>query len=160
MFITVLHGEHKADIFNVRCKVRLLLDCIKSRCGYEEEGEIELADETGQIKNLILNQHRCAAELLGERETYVLLSVARGENSSKIEFTPRLQDDSVVNQKFLAKLGSWQDPKAPSPRVKSRKTHHKKSTLDIPAVDGLRNHSPHGSRTRTPMTSPRQSRRL
>ncbi|XP_060107315.1 uncharacterized protein CXorf65 homolog [Heteronotia binoei] len=160
MFITVLHGENKADIFNIHCKVRLLLDGIKSRCGCEEKGEVELADETGQIKNLLLNQHRCAAELLSERETYVLLSVARGETSSGVEFTPLLQDDSVVNHKFLAKLGSWQDPKAPSPKVKSRKTHHKKSALDVPAVDGLRNHSPHGGRTRTPISSPRQSRKF
>uniref|UniRef100_A0ACB8EY79 Uncharacterized protein n=1 Tax=Sphaerodactylus townsendi TaxID=933632 RepID=A0ACB8EY79_9SAUR len=121
MFIIVLHGENKADIFNSHCKVQILLDCIKSHCGCKEEG---------------------------------------GENSSKVDFTPLLQDDSVVNQKFLAKLGSWQDPKAPSPRVKPRKTHHKKASLDIPAMDGLRNHSPLDSRTRTPNASPRQSRKL
>ncbi|XP_048369141.1 uncharacterized protein CXorf65 homolog isoform X2 [Sphaerodactylus townsendi] len=160
MFIIVLHGENKADIFNSHCKVQILLDCIKSHCGCKEEDEIELADETGQVKNLLLNRHRCAAEFLAERETYVVLSVARGENSSKVDFTPLLQDDSVVNQKFLAKLGSWQDPKAPSPRVKPRKTHHKKASLDIPAMDGLRNHSPLDSRTRTPNASPRQSRKL
>ncbi|XP_054854624.1 uncharacterized protein CXorf65 homolog [Eublepharis macularius] len=157
MFITVLHGENKADIFNIHCKVQLLLDFIKSYCGCEEEGEIELADETGQVKNLLLNRHRCAADLLGERETYVLLSVTKGENSSEVEFIPLLQDDNVVNPKFLAKLQSWQDPKAPSPRVKSRRNHHKKASLDIPAVDGLRNHSPHGGRTRTPNVSPKQS---
>ncbi|XP_061449374.1 uncharacterized protein CXorf65 homolog [Rhineura floridana] len=158
MFITVLHGENRADIFNIHCKVQRLLDGIKHRCGCENEDEVELADESGQVKNLLQNKHRSAAELLGERETYVLLGVARGERPSVIEFKPLLKDDCIINPKFLAKLESWQDHKTPSPRVKSRKTL-KKATLDIPAVEGLRNHSPHGSRARTPISSPKQSRK-
>ncbi|KAF7241230.1 hypothetical protein EYD10_12286, partial [Varanus komodoensis] len=131
MFITVLHGESKADIFNIHCKVQRLLDGIKHRCGCEDEDEIELADESGQVKNLLQNKHRSAAEILGERETYVLLAMT-------------------------TKLGNWQDRPVPSPRMKSRRTH-KKSTLDISTAEGLQNHSPRGSKAWTPATSPKQS---
>ncbi|XP_028563979.2 uncharacterized protein LOC114585458 isoform X2 [Podarcis muralis] len=149
MFVTVLHGENRADIFNIHCEVQRLLDGIKRRCGCEDEDDIELADESGQVKNLLQNKQRSATELLGER----------GERPSKRVFTPLLKDESIINAKFLAKLESWQERKVPSPRVKSRKTH-KKATLDIPAAEGLRNHSPHSSRTRTPVASPKQSRKL
>ncbi|XP_033028374.1 uncharacterized protein CXorf65 homolog isoform X4 [Lacerta agilis] len=126
MFVTVLHGENRADIFNIHCEVQRLLDGIKRRCGCEDEDDIELADESGQVKNLLQNKQRSATELLGEREAYVLLGVTRGERPSMRVFTPLLKDESVINAKFL----------------------------------GLRNHSPHGSRTRTPVASPKQSRKL
>ncbi|XP_062816996.1 uncharacterized protein CXorf65 homolog isoform X2 [Anolis carolinensis] len=134
MFITVLHGEHKADIFNIHCKVQILLDGIKHRCGCEDEEEIDLADESGQVKNLLQNKHRSAIELLEERETYVLLGIT------------------------ITKLAAWQEQKKPSPRMKSKRAH-RRSNLDIPAAVGLRNHSPHGSRTRTPIGSPKSSRK-
>nr|XP_060643429.1 uncharacterized protein CXorf65 homolog [Anolis sagrei ordinatus]XP_060643430.1 uncharacterized protein CXorf65 homolog [Anolis sagrei ordinatus]XP_060643432.1 uncharacterized protein CXorf65 homolog [Anolis sagrei ordinatus] len=160
MFITVLHGEHKADIFNIHCQVQILLDGIKRRCGCEDEEEIDLADESGQVKNLLQNKHHSAAELLGERETYVLLGIAtNNERPSEAGFIPLLKDEIIINSRFLAKLATWQEQKKPSPRMKSRRAH-KKSTLDIPAAGGLRNHSPHGSRTRTPLGSPKQSRKF
>lgn len=158
MFITLLHGENNADIFNIHCQVQLLLDGIKKHCAYTE-GEIELADESGQVKNLLQNRHRCAAELLTERETYILLSAARGATSSDVVFTPLLKDDSIINPKFLAKLSNCQDPKTPSAKVKSRRTH-KKATVDITATDGLQNPSSHGNRARTPIASPKQSRKF
>ncbi|KAM3830735.1 uncharacterized protein CXorf65 homolog [Vipera latastei] len=158
MFITVLHGEHKADLFNIHCKVQILLDGIKHRCGCEGKEEIELADESGQVKNLLQNKYRYATELLGERETYVLLSVTNGEKASESEFRPLLKDEHIINPKFLAKLGSCQEHKGPSPKMKSRRIH-RKSTLDIPTAEGIRNASPHGSRTRTPNVSPKQSKK-
>ncbi|XP_062995217.1 uncharacterized protein CXorf65 homolog [Elgaria multicarinata webbii] len=159
MFVTVLHGENKADIFNIHCKVQLLLDGIKHHCGCEDEDEIELADESGQIKNLLQNKHRSAMELLGERESYVLLAVASSERPSEMEFTPLLKDENIINPKFLAKLGNCQDHKVPSPKMKIRKSH-KKSTLDVTVAEGLRNHSPHSSKARTPTASPKQSRKI
>uniref|UniRef100_A0A2H6NCA6 Uncharacterized protein n=1 Tax=Micrurus carvalhoi TaxID=3147026 RepID=A0A2H6NCA6_9SAUR len=155
MFITVLHGEQKANLFNIHCKVQILLDGIKHRCGCEDKEEIELADESGQVKNLLQNKYHYATELLGERETYVLLHVTNGEKLSETEFRPLLKDEHIINPKFLAKLGSCEEHKGPSPRMKSRRIH-RKSTLDIPTAEGLRNPSPHGSRTNV---SPKQSKK-
>ncbi|XP_044852663.1 uncharacterized protein CXorf65 homolog [Mauremys mutica] len=103
MFVTVLHGENEKTLFNIHCKVQLLLESIKHCCGYENEGEIELADVSGQVKNLLQNQHCYASELLSERETCVLLGVTRGEGSSEVIFTPLLKDEGVINPKFLGK---------------------------------------------------------
>ncbi|KAE8591945.1 hypothetical protein XENTR_v10018611 [Xenopus tropicalis] len=75
MFITVLYGDNEEALFNINCKVQLLLESIKTCCHYDNEGEVELADESGQVKNLLENPQRYASEFLNERETCVLLSV-------------------------------------------------------------------------------------
>ncbi|XP_074018634.1 uncharacterized protein CXorf65 homolog [Numenius arquata] len=130
MFITVLHGENKKTLFNSQCKVQLLLESIKRCCGCEKEGEIELADENGQVKNLLQNQDRYASQLLSEREFCVLLKVTRHEGSQEAVFTPLLKDLSIVTPKFLAKLGKREDLKVSPTRVKSRK-YGKQATLPL-----------------------------
>ncbi|ETE62183.1 Multiple epidermal growth factor-like domains protein 6, partial [Ophiophagus hannah] len=74
--------EQKANLFNIHCKIQILLDGIKHRCGREDKEDIELADESGQVKNLLQNKYHYATELLGERETYVLLHVTSISNTS------------------------------------------------------------------------------
>nr|XP_042707859.1 uncharacterized protein CXorf65 homolog [Chrysemys picta bellii] len=160
MFITVLHGENEKTLFNIHCKVQLLLESIKHCCGYENEGEIELADVSGQVKNLLQNQHCYASELLSEREICVLLSVTRGEGSSEVVFTPLLKDEGVINPKFLAKLCNWEDSKVSSTRVKSKKAGKKPTVLlELPSAEGKRSPSPQGNRTKSMISSPKQSRR-
>ncbi|TFK02602.1 transmembrane protease serine 9 [Platysternon megacephalum] len=122
-------------------------------------GEIELADVSGQVKNLLQNQHCYASELLSEREICVLLSVTRGEGSSEVVFTPLLKDEGVINPKFLAKLGNWEDSKVSSTRVKSKKAGKKTVLLEVPSAEGKRSPSPQGNRTKTMVSSPKQSRR-
>ncbi|XP_067910429.1 uncharacterized protein CXorf65 homolog isoform X2 [Heterodontus francisci] len=75
MFITVLYGDNEHALFNSYCKTQVLLDCIKQNCCYETEAEVDLADESGQVKNLLQNQHSYASEILTEREVYILLGV-------------------------------------------------------------------------------------
>ncbi|XP_069804724.1 uncharacterized protein CXorf65-like [Dendropsophus ebraccatus] len=125
MFITVLYGDSEELLFNINCKVQLLLESIKNLCHYENEGDIELADDSGQVKNLLENQQRYASEILGERETLVLLAVTRSPDSPDVIFTPLLNDDSIVNAKFLAKLGNWGDSKVSSRKLKSKKSNRK-----------------------------------
>ncbi|XP_067420613.1 uncharacterized protein CXorf65 homolog isoform X2 [Emydura macquarii macquarii] len=136
MFITVLYGENEKALFNIHCKVQLLLESIRRCCGCENEGEIELADDSGQVKNLLQNQHCYASELLSEREICVLLSVTRHEGSSEAVFTPLLKDEGVINPKFLAKLGNWEDSKVSSTRVKSKKAAKKTNVLlGVPSTE-------------------------
>ncbi|XP_069597154.1 uncharacterized protein CXorf65-like isoform X2 [Ranitomeya imitator] len=136
MFITVLYGESEETLFNINCKVQLLLESIKHLCHYENEGEIELADEGGQVKNLQENQQRYASELLGERETCVLLAVTRSPDSSDIIFTPLLNDDTVVNAKFLAKLGNWGESKDSSRKLKTKKSNRKGTVVISTSPEG------------------------
>ncbi|XP_063211371.1 uncharacterized protein CXorf65 homolog isoform X1 [Chroicocephalus ridibundus] len=136
MFITVLHGENEKALFNIQCKVQLLLESIKRCCGCEKEGEIELADENGQVKNLLQNQDHYASQLLSEREFYVVLKVTRHEGSQEAVFTPLLKDHSIVTPKFLAKLGKREDLKVSPTRVKSRK-YSKQAVLplEVPSTE-------------------------
>ncbi|XP_063799877.1 uncharacterized protein CXorf65 homolog [Pseudophryne corroboree] len=130
MFITVLYGDNEEILFNINCKVQLLLESMKNSCHYGNEGDVELADDSGQVKNLLDNQQRYANELLRERETCVLLAVTRPPDSSDVIFTPLLNDDTIVNSKFLAKLGNWGESKDSSRKTKSRKSN-KKATVVI-----------------------------
>ncbi|XP_075765789.1 uncharacterized protein CXorf65 homolog [Pelodiscus sinensis] len=160
MFITVLHGENEKALFNIHCKVQLLLESIKHGCSCENEDDIELADVSGQVKNLLQNQHRCASELLSEREICVLLRVTNGGGSSEAVFTPLLKDEGIINPKFLAKLGNWEDSKVSSTGVKAKKAGKKTSVLlEIPSEEGKQNPSPQGNRTKIIVSSPKQSRR-
>ncbi|XP_040287021.1 uncharacterized protein CXorf65 homolog [Bufo bufo] len=129
MFVTVLYGDSEEMLFNINCKVQLLLECMKNSCHYENEGEIELADGSGQVKNLLENQQCYANELLSERETCVLLAVNRSPDSSDVIFTPLLNDDTIVNAKFLAKLGNWGESKYSSRKLKSKKSNRKNTVV-------------------------------
>ncbi|XP_069080541.1 uncharacterized protein CXorf65 homolog isoform X2 [Pleurodeles waltl] len=103
MFVTVLHGDNEEALFNIHCRVQLLLEGIKRTCHCEPEVEIELADENGQIKNLLENRHCYASEILSERETCILLAVS-------------------------PKLGNWGESKSSSSRTKSKR-HSRKSVV-------------------------------
>ncbi|XP_063211373.1 uncharacterized protein LOC134524959 isoform X3 [Chroicocephalus ridibundus] len=119
-----LFTENEKALFNIQCKVQLLLESIKRCCGCEKEGEIELADENGQVKNLLQNQDHYASQLL------------RHEGSQEAVFTPLLKDHSIVTPKFLAKLGKREDLKVSPTRVKSRK-YSKQAVLplEVPSTE-------------------------
>ncbi|XP_031762494.1 uncharacterized protein CXorf65 homolog isoform X2 [Xenopus tropicalis] len=146
MFITVLYGDNEEALFNINCKVQLLLESIKTCCHYDNEGEVELADESGQVKNLLENPQRYASEFLNERETCVLLSVT---SSTEAIFTPLLNDDEIVNTKFLAKLGNWGETKASSRRSKSRKGNKKNVVLISTPTEVKQNTSPRKRSTKS-----------
>ncbi|XP_048471389.1 uncharacterized protein CXorf65 homolog isoform X3 [Rhincodon typus] len=109
MFVTVLYGDNEHALFNTLCKIPVLLDCIKQNCHYETEAEVDLADETGQVKNLSQNQHCYASDILTEREVYILLGVNKPNRASTPVYVPLLNNDDIVNSKFLAKLGARLD---------------------------------------------------
>ncbi|XP_036599199.1 uncharacterized protein CXorf65 homolog isoform X2 [Trichosurus vulpecula] len=103
MFITILHGDHEKTLFNSHCKVEALLNSIKQCCGCEPEGMIELADENGQLKNLLQYRQLYASELLKPRETYIPFTVKQPEGSLEPVFVALLKDDEVIDSKLLGK---------------------------------------------------------
>ncbi|KAM4651327.1 uncharacterized protein CXorf65 homolog [Discoglossus pictus] len=142
MFITVLFGDNEEALFNINCRAQLLLESIKTCCHYENEGEVELADESGQVKNLLENPHRYAFEFLNERETCVLLAVTRSQDSSEPIFSPLLNDDAIVNSKFLTKLGNWGDSRGSGRKLKSKKSNRKTPVIISPSPEGKQITSP------------------
>ncbi|XP_010402194.1 uncharacterized protein CXorf65 homolog isoform X1 [Corvus cornix cornix] len=148
MFITVLHGENEKALFNINCKVQPLLDSIKHCCGCEEGDEIELADEHGQVKNLLQHQEHYGWQLLQERELCVLLKVTRQEGSQEAVFTPLLKNQSIVTPKFLAKLGKSEDSKVSLARGKTRNYGKKANLLlEAPSTAGKKS-QPQGSKNK------------
>ncbi|KAM9299009.1 uncharacterized protein CXorf65 homolog [Gastrophryne carolinensis] len=129
MFITVLYGDNEEMLFNINCPVQLLLESMKSCCHCHPEGDVDLADENGQLKNLREQQQRYANEILEERETCVLLAVTKAQDPSDVVFTPLLNEDSIVNAKFLAKLGNWGEYKDPNRKTKPRKSNRKTTVV-------------------------------
>ncbi|XP_068936773.1 uncharacterized protein CXorf65 homolog isoform X2 [Petaurus breviceps papuanus] len=101
MFITILHGDHEKTLFNSHCKGEVLLNSIKQCCGCKPEVMIELADESGHLKNLLQNPHLYASELLKPRETYIPFTVTRPEDSSEPVFVALLKDDEIIDSKLL-----------------------------------------------------------
>ncbi|XP_051896124.1 uncharacterized protein CXorf65 homolog isoform X2 [Pristis pectinata] len=114
MFITVLYGDNEHAHFNTYCKTQILLDYIKQNCHYETEADIDLANKNGEVQNLLQNQHGYASDALTGREVYVLVSVNRPVSPSKPRYTPLLNNDNIVNSKFLAKLGVRLDSRSQS----------------------------------------------
>lgn len=139
MFITVLYGDHEQALFNIQCQTVLLLDCIKHNCHCENEEEIDLADKSGQVKNLSQNERRYASEVLNEREELILISVSRSSGSSPV-YTPMLNDRDL-GSKFLTTLGNKGDTKVTLNRTKklSRKNP---SSPSSPGADGKHGSSP------------------
>ncbi|XP_078054997.1 uncharacterized protein LOC144479861 isoform X2 [Mustelus asterias] len=152
MFITVLYGDNECALFNSFCKTQILLDCIKRNCHYETEAEVDLADNSGQAKNLPENQHCYASDILIEREVYILLGVNRPACASTPVYIPLLNNDNIVNFKFLPKLGARLDLLGQSQG--KAKTMRKKSPSPSPSrsstADGKQSISPQGRGKNTP----------
>ncbi|XP_043853082.1 uncharacterized protein CXorf65 homolog [Dromiciops gliroides] len=134
MFITILHGDHEKTLFNSHCKVEALLNSIKQYCGCEPEGMIELADESGQLKNLLQYPQLYASELLKPRETYIPFTVTRPEDSSEPVFVALLKDDEVVDSKFLATLRLAENSNSPVSEKQTKSGKTKRKTLTAEAL--------------------------
>lgn len=107
VYITVSYGASQEQIFNPNCRTSLLLKNIRHRCKCDTE-DIELSDESGNIKNLRDPgfAQRYASELLDERERLVLLKVEQNQSDTGlISYIPMLESgDRLLNGDFLARL--------------------------------------------------------
>ncbi|KAK2143720.1 hypothetical protein LSH36_818g00011 [Paralvinella palmiformis] len=114
MFVTVKFGEQEETIFNPQCKCVTLLSTIKQRC-CDDDVEVDLSDENGNVKNLRESPNRYADEILADRENLVLLKVDRTD-SGDCQFTPLLNDKGFLTETFLAQLATGSGVETPSGR--------------------------------------------
>ncbi|KAJ8368246.1 hypothetical protein SKAU_G00082740 [Synaphobranchus kaupii] len=112
MFITVLHADKEQTLFNIHCKISVLLDSIRSHCHCEYEAEIDLVDENAEVKNLLDRRDEYASLALREREEYALVSVRWLDDSEQPLYTLLLQDQVPQHTRFIAKLRSKQGSRA------------------------------------------------
>ncbi|KAL4217510.1 hypothetical protein ACF0H5_023959 [Mactra antiquata] len=133
MYITVRYGESQQEIFNPNCKTYLLLKTIKNKCKCGREADIELSDESGNIKNLRDPgfQLRYASEFLDEREKLILLKVERPNNDGLL-YTPLLQaGDTVLSEEFMARLAiKGSEHQTEQKRVKSSTRRRKEAARE------------------------------
>ncbi|XP_039618456.1 uncharacterized protein CXorf65 homolog isoform X2 [Polypterus senegalus] len=116
MFITVLYGDNEQALFNIHCKAISLLECIRSSCQCQNEVEIDLADETGQVKNLLQNGHRYASEILTERQEFVLVSISTKLGSKN--------GDKTSAHKAKGKKANRRSPASPSASASFPEVQH------------------------------------
>ncbi|XP_063411938.1 uncharacterized protein CXorf65 homolog [Mytilus edulis] len=125
-FITVKYGDSQEDIFNPNCRTFNLLRCIQRRCKCNDE--VELSDESGNIKFLRECPNRYASEMLTDRESLVLLRVEKKDSHGEI-YVPLLNDE-YISDEFRTRIstkgsgGSGSRPN--SRRVRSNTRRSKK----------------------------------
>nr|XP_015192927.1 PREDICTED: uncharacterized protein CXorf65-like [Lepisosteus oculatus] len=143
MFITVLHGDNEQTLFNTDCKTITLLDSIKLRCHCASKAEVDLADESGQVRNLLQHRQRYASELLDEREEFILVSVSWPSGSHQPVYTPMLQDEDLLSSRFLAKLGSKGEPRTGGNKTRMKRASQKTtSSVSSSPVESKQSSSP------------------
>lgn len=149
VYISVRYGESQQEIFNPNCKTYLLLKTIKHKCKCDREADIELSDESGNIKNLRDPgfQQRYATEFLDEREKLVLLKVTRSDiESNQLTYTPLLQaGDAVLSDDFLARLAIKGSEHSETKRARSSTRRRKEAAA---ASDNPKEHARQNSRER------------
>ncbi|XP_046569034.1 uncharacterized protein CXorf65-like [Haliotis rubra] len=110
MYVIVRYGDRQQHIFNPNCRSSTLLRSIRDKCSCGDAAEdIELSDECGNIKYLRDAHNRYANEVLGERETLVLLRVD-GTEQPYPRYTPLLKDEEAITEEFLARLVIKDEP--------------------------------------------------
>ncbi|XP_077600589.1 uncharacterized protein C22orf15 isoform X1 [Stigmatopora nigra] len=130
MFITVLFGESKMEMFNINCKLIHFVQNLKERCGVDLKDSVDLMNRNGTLVNLESNQLRVdmASSLLAERQLYVLLQVCRNDNDEGLKYISLLQNVSQCHPEFTEPLrkvcnpGEEQEKKVSSVRKSRVKT--------------------------------------
>jgi len=94
-FIRVMYGEGKVEFFNPDCRVKILVENIRTRCAMETGDVIELADTQGTLQNLSdahLQWNASASVVLTQcdRGEYILLKI-RYDTEGKVQHIPVLK---------------------------------------------------------------------
>ncbi|XP_062508919.1 uncharacterized protein CXorf65-like [Corticium candelabrum] len=129
MFIQIYHGDGKTCLVNSFCRTIVLLEHIKKCCGYDSEVAIDLADETGQAKNLPSHLYSYASELLVPNGIFVPLRIDK-DCDGQITYTrmatsyPTSRSQGQASSRLDSGHGHHQGK-----RGHSAKSHDKSATL-------------------------------
>ncbi|XP_022070167.1 uncharacterized protein C22orf15 [Acanthochromis polyacanthus] len=81
MFVTILFGDGKMEMFNLNCKLINFIHHLKQRCSLDFKECVDLMDSSGKVMNLEARQYSVAlaSSVLVQRQYYVLLKVCRDD---------------------------------------------------------------------------------
>ncbi|XP_036418709.1 uncharacterized protein LOC118802311 isoform X4 [Colossoma macropomum] len=79
MFVTVILGEGRVEIFNLNCRIVNFVHCLKERCNLDPQGGLDLMNRTGELMNLTESEHSTdlLSTLLRDRQSYILICVSQ-----------------------------------------------------------------------------------
>ncbi|XP_072770371.1 uncharacterized protein C22orf15-like isoform X2 [Nerophis lumbriciformis] len=100
MFVTVLFGESKMELFNINCQLIHFVHNLKERCGVDMKDCVDLMNCSGAVVNLEskLLSLDLASSLLAERQNYVLVQVSRNDDDGSLKYVSLLKSVSPCHQ--------------------------------------------------------------
>ncbi|XP_072770322.1 uncharacterized protein C22orf15-like [Nerophis lumbriciformis] len=100
MFVTVLFGESKMELFNINCQLIHFVHNLKERCGVDMKDCVDLMNCSGAVVNLEskLLSLDLASSLLAERQNYVLVQVCRNDDDGSLKYVSLLKSVSPCHQ--------------------------------------------------------------
>ncbi|XP_053181563.1 uncharacterized protein C22orf15 [Scomber japonicus] len=112
MFVTVLFGDNKMEMFNLNCKLINFIHNLKERCGLDFKECVELMDSSGKVMDLEAKQHSvdAASSLLVERQYYVLLRVCRDDGTGGRKYVSLLNNFSQSHPELTELLWKLSNP--------------------------------------------------
>ncbi|KAK7933329.1 hypothetical protein WMY93_004225 [Mugilogobius chulae] len=126
MFVTVLFGDDRMELFNPDCKLIHFISDLKLRCGLDSTDAVDLMDSGGTVVKLEGREHSLerATTLLKHRHKYLLVRVCRGADgqckyvslltkTQRPEFTELLRKLSTNPKHRLGRRGRRQGPVKP-----------------------------------------------
>ncbi|XP_018523878.1 uncharacterized protein C22orf15 isoform X1 [Lates calcarifer] len=135
MFVTILFGDSRMEMFNLNCKLIHFIHHIKKRCGLDFKGEIlkcvDLMDSSGSVMNLEVKQHSVdlASSVLEERQCYVLLRVCRDDDTGGQRYVSLLNNYSQSHPELTELLKKLSNPN----KERDRKTRGGRTQRSSPA---------------------------
>ena len=117
-FFLVKHGKDQILILNSDCQMRILLDWIKKRCGLERGMVVDLADEEGNILDLIHKGDEYANQWIAATKLFLLVKVEVLPFGRKYETlfdliteNDRILHEVIQKQSMYDERGRSQSPK-------------------------------------------------
>ncbi|XP_028269909.1 uncharacterized protein C22orf15 isoform X2 [Parambassis ranga] len=121
MFVTVLFGDSRMEMFNLNCKLINFIHHLKEKCGLDFKDCVELMDSSGKVMNLETKQHSKAAasSVLRERQFYVLLRVCY-DDAGRQKYVSLLNNYSQSHPELTELLRTLSNPEKQPDRMVRR----------------------------------------
>ncbi|XP_071338118.1 uncharacterized protein C22orf15 [Trachinotus anak] len=112
MFVTILFGDSRTEMFNLNCKLINFLHHLKATCGLDFKECVDLMDSSGSLMNLEAQQHSVAlaSGVLVERQCYVLLQVCRDDDTGGQKYVSLLNNYSQSHPELTELLRKLSNP--------------------------------------------------
>ncbi|KAM7391472.1 hypothetical protein PAMP_022161 [Pampus punctatissimus] len=112
MFVTVLFGDNRMEMFNLNCKLINFIHNLKERCDLDFKACVDLMDSSGRVMNLEAKRHSVdpASSLLVERQYHVLLRVCRDDDTGGWKYVSLLNNFSQSHPELTELLWKLSNP--------------------------------------------------